>query len=266
MVRSHVLRQRVRKALLILSFLLFPITMNYLSPYVIIDGASQGTVNGSLVAFTLMLLGALFFGRLWCGWACPAGGLAEIAFDINGKKVNGKKIDWIKWVIWAPWLAIIMVMALSAGGYHTINLFLDTQNGISVAGAVDRPILFAYVIYYLVIFLFLGLSIFVGRRAGCHTICWMAPFMILGSKARNLLNLPALRLKADPAKCASCLKCTTNCPMSLDVSKMVQLAKMENSECIFCGSCIDGCPNKAIRYAFSAERENLGASTTVALE
>lgn len=93
MVRSHVLRQRVRKGLLILSFLLFPITMNYFSPYVIIDGASQGTINGSLVAFALMFMGALFFGRLWCGWACPAGGLGEIAFDINDKKVNGKKID-----------------------------------------------------------------------------------------------------------------------------------------------------------------------------
>ena len=59
------LRQRARKALLLLSFLAFPITMNYLSPYVIIDGASQGIVNGSLAAFGLMFLSALLFGRLF---------------------------------------------------------------------------------------------------------------------------------------------------------------------------------------------------------
>jgi ferredoxin-type protein NapH len=50
-----------------------PVTINYFSPYVIIDGASQGIVNGSFISFTLMFLSALFVGMLWCGWACPAG-------------------------------------------------------------------------------------------------------------------------------------------------------------------------------------------------
>ena len=35
-----------------------------------------------------------------------------------------------------------------------------------------------------------------GRRAGCHTICWMAPFMIIGRKLRNLVAWPSLRLTA----------------------------------------------------------------------
>jgi ferredoxin-type protein NapH len=42
--------------------------------------------------------------------------------------------------------------------------------------------------------------------------------------------------------------------MSLDVNGMVKLARMENSECILCGTCIDGCPKKVIRYSFSAEK------------
>ena len=67
-------RQRFRKALVILAFLSFPITMNYLSPYVIIDGAMNGIVNGSLVMFGLMFISSLFLGRLWCGWVCPAAG------------------------------------------------------------------------------------------------------------------------------------------------------------------------------------------------
>ena len=76
-------RQRVRKALILVSFLLFSVTMNYLSPYVILDGASQGIVNGSLVVFGLQFLSALFVGCLWCAWACPAGGLGEMCFTIN---------------------------------------------------------------------------------------------------------------------------------------------------------------------------------------
>lgn len=251
MVAKVKTRQRIRKALIIVSFLLFPITMNYLSPYVIIDGASQGIINGSLIVFALMFVSALFVGRLWCGWVCPAGGLCEICFAINDKPVRGKKIDWIKWLVWVPWISIIVWMVISAGGYHGVDFFLDTQNGVSVAGAPDRPIIFAYIIYYMVIALFSVLSITVGRRAGCHTICWMAPFMILGRKVRNLFNFPALRLKATPNTCTNCKTCTVNCPMSLDVNGMVQQGSMENSECILCGSCVDSCPTATIRYSFS---------------
>ncbi|MGC9357108.1 MAG: 4Fe-4S binding protein, partial [Anaerolineae bacterium] len=68
-------RQRIRKGLLFLSLLLFPITLYYFSPALIIQGASEGVINGSFIVFGLMLLGALFVGRLWCGWACPAGAL-----------------------------------------------------------------------------------------------------------------------------------------------------------------------------------------------
>ncbi|HVN53405.1 MAG TPA: 4Fe-4S dicluster domain-containing protein [Anaerolineaceae bacterium] len=252
MKNSRSLRQRTRKALLLLSFLLFPITMNYLSPYVIIDGASQGIVNGSLVAFGLMFLSALLLGRLWCGWVCPAGGIGEICFPVNDRPVSLKKIDWIKWSIWIPWLGIIVASVILAGGYKTIDLALDTQNGISVAGSVDRPILFAYIIYYFVAGVFVALSFFVGRRAGCHSICWMAPFMILGRKLRNLAVWPSLRLKADPARCSDCKTCVTNCPMSLDVNALVQAGRMEHPECILCGSCVDNCARHAIVYSFSA--------------
>ena len=51
MIKTLPLRQRLRKALIILAFLSFPITMNFLSPYVIIDGAMHGIVNGSLMMF-----------------------------------------------------------------------------------------------------------------------------------------------------------------------------------------------------------------------
>jgi len=242
-------RQQIRRGIIIAMFLLFPIIMNYFSPYVIIEGASQGIVNGSLIVFAGMFVSSLFLGRLWCGWACPAGGLGEIAFLVNNKPVNGRKLDWIKWLIWIPWISLIIWLAISAGGYNKVDFFLLTQNGISIAGDADRPILFAYFIYYIVIGTFLILSITLGRRAGCHAICWMAPFMILGRKIRNLLKYPSLQLKAEPEKCTDCLSCTRNCPMSLDVNGMVKRGDMENTECILCGNCVDSCSKSVIRYS-----------------
>ena len=96
------------------------------------------------------------------------------------------------------------------------------------------------------------MALLVGRRAGCHTICWMAPFMILGRKLRNLLPWPALRLQAAPDKCRDCLSCTAGCPMSLDVHSMVVTNRMENDECILCGTCVDNCSQSAIRYSFTS--------------
>ncbi len=251
MIRQLPLRQRIRKALVILAFLSFPITMNYLSPYVIIDGAMNGIVNGSLIMFGLMLISSLFLGRAWCGWVCPGGGMQEMVEPINMKPVNGRKIDWVKWLIWIPWISIIVIMAMRAGGYSSVDFLHHTENGISVAGSPDRPIVFAYFIYYIVIGLFVGLAIFAGRRAGCHTICWMAPFMIIGRWIRNRFGWASLRLVADASACADCKKCTKNCPMSLDVNAMVQIEKMENAECILCGTCVDNCSKSAIRYSFS---------------
>lgn len=254
MMKQKPLRQRIRFAVLLFSFILFPITMNYFSPYVIIDGATNGIINGSLLVFAGMFFASLFLGRLWCSWACPMGGVGEVCLSTNNKPVKGRQIDWIKWVIWIPWVSLIVWLVIKAGGYHSVDFLLDTQKGISVAGQVDRPILYAYVIYFSVIGLFAWLAIIVGRRAGCHTVCWMAPFMILGRKVSNALHLPALHLRAEPEKCTNCMTCSTSCPMSLDVNGMVKISKMENSECILCGNCIDGCSKNAIRYAFDLKR------------
>jgi Pyruvate/2-oxoacid:ferredoxin oxidoreductase delta subunit len=118
-----------------------------------------------------------------------------------------------------------------------------------VAGDADRPAFIAYIIYYAVIGLFLTLSLTLGRIAGCHAIYWMAPFMIIGRKIRNLLKYPALQLKADASKCTDCLTCTRNYPMSMDVNALVKRGNMEHSECILCGNCMDSCSSSVIRYS-----------------
>jgi ferredoxin-type protein NapH len=238
-------RQRIRKGLLLVSFLLLPITLYYFSPVLIIQGAAEGILNGSAIVFGLMFLSALFFGRLWCGWACPAGALQEFAEPVNRRRTPGGKFNWIKWAIWVPWILLIAVSVVQAGGYRTVDPFYQLEGGVTVV----QP--YWFMIYYIVIAVFLALALIFGRRAGCHTICWMAPFMIIGRWIRNLVRWPALRLVADPDNCSDCQTCTRNCPMSLDVNGMVQQGDMEDGECILCGNCVDGCPKDAIRYSFS---------------
>lgn len=239
-------RQVVRRALLLMSFLLFPITLNYFSPYAIIEGAGQGIVSGSFVVFGLMFLSSLFVGRLWCGWGCPVGGLQDWGATVNDRPARGGRRDLIKWAIWVPWVALIAQAAAMAGGLYTVNPFYLTENGISV----DQPV--RYIMYYTVVISVVALSFFASKRAGCHYVCWMAPFMIAGRKVRNAFGWPSLRLVADTGKCSSCGTCSRACPMSLKVEEMVRKGSMENAECILCGTCVDGCPKKTLRYSFSA--------------
>ena len=246
MLRQLPLRQRIRKLLVIIVFLTFPITMNFLSPYLIIDGAANGILSGSALMFGLMFLSSLFLGRLWCGWVCPGNTMADIAEPVNNRPVNPAKISWIKWLVWIPWISLVVFVALRAGGYQRAALLYMTESGVYI----DKPQ--KYIINYVVIGLFVGLAMLFGRRAGCHTICWMAPFMVIGRWIRNRFAWPSLRLVADASACSDCKTCTKNCPMSLDVNGMVQLGKMENADCILCGTCVDNCAKHAIHYSFSA--------------
>lgn len=239
-------RQKIRRAVLIGSFVLFPVTLYYFSPILSLTGVGMGIVSGSILVFAGQFLSALFLGRAFCGWACPAGAAQEIVLGFKGRKANRKRIGWIKWLIWTPWILGIVFMALRAGGVHTLDFTFNTWHGISVA---DVPGLIAFVS---VTGVFLVLALTVGRRAACHTICWMAPFMIMGRAVRNLFAWPALRLTADAASCRNCAACTKQCPMSLDVQDMVAAGRVESSDCILCGSCIDACPAKTIRYTFSS--------------
>jgi ferredoxin-type protein NapH len=71
-------RQKVHRGVLIASLALFPVTFSWLSPAVPLQAAVDGVLAGSLIVFALLFLQSLLLGRLFCGWACPAGGLQEL--------------------------------------------------------------------------------------------------------------------------------------------------------------------------------------------
>ncbi|MCF8054532.1 MAG: 4Fe-4S binding protein [Deltaproteobacteria bacterium] len=236
-------RQRLRRSLIIISFILFPITIFYFSPVLIIMGATAGVLAGAAIVFLCQFLSALILGRAFCGWICPAGGLQEACFPAQARRVNGKKSDWIKYLIWVPWMGTIIYL-FTQSGIHGVDFFFMMESPISLSSPAQYPI------YISVTALIFVLALTVGRRGFCHTACWMAPFMVAGAKFSRFLPLPTLYLRADADKCVECRDCTAQCPMSLDVPAMVQHGNMHNNECILCGSCIDACQRQSLSYAF----------------
>ena len=88
--------QKLRKGILFISLLLFPITMNYLSPYVIIESAMVGIINGSFIVFVGLFISSLIFGRAFCAYVCPGGGLMEFGGMVHNKTCKGGSRNLIK--------------------------------------------------------------------------------------------------------------------------------------------------------------------------
>lgn len=216
-------RQQIRKLLLIVSLLLFPVTLYYFSPALIINAGLNGIINGSFIVFVLMFLMSIPFGRLFCSYFCPAGGLQECAFAVNEKKPKQGWRNNIKFAIWIIWVIIVGV---------------------------------CYFYYGIVCLIFVP-SILFGKRIFCHYLCWMAPFMILGTKLRRILHLPGIHIKTIRKRnCVSCGKCNNVCPMGIDVMSEIKHEKIKSQECIQCGACIDNCPKNVLTYGLLERKED----------
>lgn len=236
------MRQRVRKGILVFSALMFPITFFFLSPVVIVASAAKGILNGSAMIFGLLLLFSIVGSRLFCGWLCPGGAVQDYVSGANNRSWNSKGKNLFKYIIWAVWFSFIVFLwirnrPLKGDFLYFVNF--------------DMQYLIIYAIVMSVIYLF---TLLTGRRGMCHSLCWMAPFMVIGEKLADLLHIPRFRLKAKPADCISCGKCSRSCPMGLNVAEMVQSKSLDSSECINCLECVDECPKNAIHFGISQKQ------------
>jgi len=235
-------RQRMRLVLIILSFVLYPVTFAYVSCPIITEAAGLGIVSGGLVVFALLFLGSLVAARLWCGFLCPAGGLQEACNLALRRPLLTRKLDWLKYVVFLGIFGSLALAIWSAGGLKSVDLFYRTQNGISILAAGGIAMFLGPVIITLLF------TLIFGKRGFCHTFCPIAVMLIIGRKIRNFVGWPALQLSADKAKCIGCNACSKECPMSLDVHAMVKEDRMEDTGCIVCAACADICPKEVITY------------------
>ena len=242
-------RQRFRRTIIFTSFLLFPVTLNYFSPVLIVQGALKGVVTASAITFGLLFLSGLVFGRGFCGWVCPGAGLQEPLLAVNPSEVTKPIANKIKWIIWVPWITAVLTCFALAGAALRLQPLFMMPTGISVS----QPMMF--IPYFLVLALIVWLALALGKRGFCHAACWMAPFLILGTRAGDALSLRKLRLSARGGECDRCGTCRKHCSMSLPVPDMAAAGNMRHSECVLCGECADVCPKKVLKLGFVKTRE-----------
>ena len=236
------MRRKIRLMLAYAAMFLFPLTFNYLSPYVSIDGAMTGLVSGSVLVFALQFLSGVFLGRAWCAWACPVAGIAEIGRSVNDRRVNIKRLAVLRYAVFGVWFAVLVTSFVLAGGIRGLDPLHLTERIVSI----DEPMKF--ITYYFVLLLLLVLTLAIGRRGACHAVCWMAPFLTAGELIGRALHVPQLKIRAEAEKCVDCGLCTKKCPMSIDVEAEIKSGRVKSLACIRCGECADGCPRSVLRF------------------
>jgi ferredoxin-type protein NapH len=248
--------KNVRRFCLLISFLLLPVTLNYFSPYLIVDGIVNKIAGGAFFIWTLMFISSLIFGRAFCSYVCPYGGeqmILDRAIEKPLKRVELlKKLRITLGVLWIT--AIIVLLIVKKGFIRADFLYLTEQfvsgdNWMKLVG------------YYVIAVGILILPLIMGKRASCHYLCPMSILNITGTKIKNKLNIPSLRLSSNSGNCKSCRSCNKVCPMSLDVMGMVKSGEVDSTECILCGECSKVCAHNAISRIYGRKQKIKGGIT-----
>jgi ferredoxin-type protein NapH len=246
-----------RRLLLFMMFLLLPVTLNYFSPYIIIDGLLNKLFAGAFFVWLMMFISSLFVGRAFCSYICPYGGL-QMTVDLAYNKPL-KEVSWLRklrYTLGVLWVAVIVIAAVMDAGSMKINLLYLTENFVSVDN------MFKLIGYYVIVFALLILPLLLGKRASCHYLCPMSILNVTGTNLKNMLDIPSLRLTAASAKCTGCQQCNKACPMSLNVSEMVKLDMMDSLDCILCGECCKTCKNSVLKRRVGTKNQKVQEQTT----
>jgi ferredoxin len=206
----------------------------------------------TLAQFGLLLIPvvatALIFGRGFCGWICPAGGLPELAS--TGKRQwwpfkalhktetmpNGSTFQRLKeWMKDTKYGVLLGVILLSVILSFPLMCLLCPALWLTAI-----PIFWALVA--LVVIMAVILPIMTKRRWWCLFVCPLGTVMGLFNK------INPFRLKIDKNKCTSCMECVQVCNMYAMTPEIVERGSSTDTNCIKCGRCIEACPEEAIDF------------------
>lgn len=175
--------------------------------------------------YAASLVVALFFGRVYCGYACPMNTLM-IPTEWLSKKLNMQTDQTPKWLgssrfVWVALVGSLAVMLLS-------KKLLDK----------NIPILLVW----------LTVSVLVTLRyqpAVFHNL--ICPFGIL---QKIFGRFAILSEKVNKENCNGCKLCEKVCPTNaIEVKKEDKRASIETTLCLQCTNCQQVCPKGTIHYA-----------------
>ncbi len=200
--------------------------------------AASLSVNWSfLVNAIIPVLFTLFFGRVFCGWICPA----TFIYELNSNLAS-----------WLRWAGIKLPDQQFDGSLKyvvlIIGLILSLVTGSVLISAIYPPAIVGREIYYAIALEGFGVSavffiftllfdLLVARRGFCRYLCPGGALYSLLSRYR------VLRIRRIVENCNDCAKCNVVCEFGLD-----PMGDNFSQECTNCAACIAVCPTQAMTF------------------
>ena len=209
----------------------------------------------SLLFYLLLAVTSLWFGPLFCGRLCPAGGFSEFLGSLLPDRY---KIDWAKIVPILPlrygfFLGFLFSVWLGFGvpctycNYYSLEIFVN----LFITGHFLNELASLFATFFLAN-LFFGLFT-KGGRGYCLFLCpvgtYNSLFHLLGRFVPG-----AFSMQVQQKTCIGCTKCAQGCPMRA-ISMHEHKAHIDRRLCIVCGKCAHSCPKKAICYQSNVVKE-----------
>lgn len=173
--------------------------------------------------FAISLLVAMFFGRVYCGYACPMN-TVMIGVEWFSKKLKIQTNKTPKWLQSGkiPWLTLTFSIALM------ISMKRVWQ--------INLPILLIWL--FISIFMTLRYRPYVFHNLLC-------PFGIL---QKTFGRFSRYSKSVDSNKCVGCKLCVGVCPTEAIKVNNEKKAKIDTALCLQCTNCSQVCPKEAIQY------------------
>jgi polyferredoxin len=217
----------------------FPYLFCYGCPF-----ASAGCPVGSLQHFVALrllpfyLIGmigiyGLFFGRAFCGWACPFGALHDL-LSVRAKR-KAKSVPHAKFMI----LGLVLILA-----WVTVDTyFCKFCPAGSLFAAIPAPFFYQdlqlsvfFYIHLLTLALTVGVALILSRF-WCRYLC---PYGTVG-----VFNRISLVTIAVSPECDECNKCLEACQMGIRDRGFIG----RSTDCTLCGRCVDACTSGKLKFA-----------------
>ncbi|MBK3331644.1 4Fe-4S binding protein [Persephonella atlantica] len=179
----------------------------------------------------LVIVMNLFNGRVFCGWICPGGWVAELQDKLRRKMYHSRSSTVGKISYYLVSLVVaVLFLALFFNWVTDLRVFFYTTN--PMFGWMWFAFLSALVVVYF--------EVFIGKR-WCRTFCPTGIYQKITPYHHKFKTTMAPQFNL--SDCGSCRECIKNCPMALDPRRMAYINDFYKGiqACIVCGECVDTC-------------------------
>ncbi|HWR90088.1 MAG TPA: 4Fe-4S binding protein [Dissulfurispiraceae bacterium] len=202
--------------------------------------ASQSFTMTAFWAVLPLAVVYLVVGRAFCGWVCPMDYLFELVNRLRGwKRLSFNVPPSVGYGIAALFIIASVVVEIPVfTNYlsHLTNFFRLLTGGLFLA--LDLPVERSVVLYSGAIIAGLLVLEAMLPRLWCRVLCPVGKLYGIFNK------ISLLRLSFAEGKCARCNICDQVCYMGVEIARHADEEGLRDSNCIYCGRCVEGCETR----------------------